>query len=282
MQSKKIITFLSLGIFLASIGAGCNPFADDGSENTNISDTPVSAPSDAPETEEYGDQKMAEDTALSNPATVYCLSRNGEFVMKKTLAGTTEGYCTLPDGTECEVWSLYKGECAAINEPETEIEEETATSTDDVMEDTESSTSTTMDSETPAETGNSESQDEEQNDDSDLSDNDADQTPEKKKIEGAIDIAVKPGEEEGEIIMSWDTHDLSAPEGYIVMLAGDEDLSYPTRFHHELEREESYSFTWIDLNPEKEYFFRVCIKQNDGCGTYSSIISTYPRSNEDE
>ncbi|MBD3281525.1 DUF333 domain-containing protein [Candidatus Uhrbacteria bacterium] len=258
--------FLPLLAAILVFGAGCNPFAGDEPQTQ----PEPALQEQAVEDENYGDSKMAEDTALSNPATVYCMNRNGNFTMEKTLAGTTEGYCELPDGTVCEVWALYKGECGDLEEPEEPKEEEIATSTDDAMENGESTTGTLMNDENTAETPQGESP------------NDPEQTSdsEKKKKTGAIDIAVTPGEEAGEIYMSWDTHELEAPDGYIVMLSGDDDISYPTEYYHELEREASYSFTWIDLNPEKEYYFRVCIKENDGCGTYSPIISTYPK-NED-
>ena len=276
MNMQKYYFLLAIAIILV-FGAGCNPFANNDPQPETQPQEEQTTANDV----DYGDSQMAEDTALSNPATVYCLNRNGEFEMKKTLAGTTEGYCTLPDGTICEVWALYKGKCGELKE----LEEEISTSTDDIIEDeTESATGTAMDNETSAENRHGESEDvnENENDNEDSTADKSSQSSEKKKKTGKIDIAVKPGEEAGEIYMSWDTHELEAPDGYIVMLSGDEDLSYPTQYYHELSREESYSFTWIDLNPEKEYYFRVCIKQNDDCKTYSPIISTYPRSEEED
>jgi len=275
MNMQKYYFLLAIAIILV-FGAGCNPFANNDPQPETQPQEEQTTANDV----DYGDSQMAEDTALSNPATVYCLNRNGEFEMKKTLAGTTEGYCTLPDGTICEVWALYKGECGELKELE---EEEISTSTDDIIEDeTESATSTAMDNETSAENRHGESEDVDEKDNEDSTADKSSQSSEKKKKTGKIDIAVKPGEEAGEIYMSWDTHELEAPDGYIVMLSGDEDLSYPTQYYHELSREESYSFTWIDLNPEKEYYFRVCIKQNDDCKTYSPIISTYPQSEEED
>lgn len=286
MHSKKIITFMILGVFLAFLGAGCNPFANNDQPGADSVNTAENLPQENVPEEKYGDQQMADDTALSNPATVYCLSRDGDFNMKKTLAGTTEGYCTLPDGTECEVWALYKGDCAALSETDEVADDESATSTDLIATSTDDSL--TEGDNYQSTTGTSMTEDESSEDSQDSIESDQDindseeRTSEKKKAEGEIDIAVKPGEETGEIIMSWDTHDLQAPDGYIVMLSGSDDLSYPTRFYHELDREESYSFTWIELNPEREYFFRVCIKQGEGCGTYSPVIGTYPKAEEGE
>jgi len=270
---KKIKTALLAGtaVSLIFFGAGCNPFAGD--VPSAKSEPTVEQP--ASDNTDYGDAQMAEDTALSNPATVYCLSRGGEFIMEKTLAGATEGLCRLKDGTECEVWAMYKGECADLNESDNTIEDDSSTSTESIAEIDDNATSTSA--EKPA-------IDEDDADNSESSEDPAGTITdgEKKKAVGDIDIAVKPGEETGEIIMSWDTHDLKAPDGYYAMLSTSDNITYPTKFAHDLSREESYSFTWVDLNPEKEYFFRVCIKSGDSCGTYSPIISTYPRANETE
>jgi hypothetical protein len=216
---------------------------------------------------------MAEDTALTNPATVYCLSRGGVFNMKKTLAGTTEGYCQLENGVECEVWAMYKGECADTEEPKEENQDDNTSSS------TEAGITATS---TSSESAIIDDQNESESNSAASDDPPIKQDGEKKKALGEIDIAVKPGLEKGEIIMSWDTHDLQAPSGYIVMLATTENIAYPAQFSHELNREESYSFTWVDLNPEKEYYFRVCIKSGDACGTYSPVIGTYPKTDASE
>ncbi len=257
---KKIKTTLLAGfaVSLIFIGAGCNPFAKEAEpEQSEIITEETST-----ETIDYGDAQMAEDTALSNPATVYCLSQEGQFTMKKTMTGVTEGYCILPNGMECEVWAMYKGECGKVKKPETDS---SASTTTEVI-DTNETAATTTASAKPSATSTAQIPESDESE-SEIMDNG------KKKIEGEIDIAVRPGDENGEVIMSWDTHDFSAPEGYIVMLGTNSKLSHPTKFSHILSNESSYSFTWTDLNLEREYFFRVCIKKADSCSTYSPIIS---------
>ncbi len=256
---KKIKTTLLAGfaVSLIFIGAGCNPFA----QETEPEQSETITEDTNTETIDYGDAQMAEDTALSNPATVYCLSQEGQFYMKKTMNGMTEGYCVLPNGMECEVWAMYKGECGKVKKPESETNT-TSTGSETDFSDTAStttlskpfSTSTTKINDTnasaPAVSSNG-----------------------KIKIEGEIDIAVRPGDESREVVMTWDTHDFSAPEGYIVMFGTNSKLSHPAKFSHVIANESSYSFTWTDLNPEREYFFRVCIKKGDSCSTYSPVIS---------
>ena len=47
---------------------------------------------------------------LPNPASQYCQDQGYELEMRTTEAGTT-GYCLFPDGSECEEWAFYRGEC---------------------------------------------------------------------------------------------------------------------------------------------------------------------------
>lgn len=47
---------------------------------------------------------------LANPASVYCEEQGGVIEMRTSAAGTT-GYCLFEDGSECEEWAYYRGEC---------------------------------------------------------------------------------------------------------------------------------------------------------------------------
>lgn len=51
------------------------------------------------------------DTGIANPASVYCEEQGYVLEMREEAAGTV-GYCLFPDGTECEEWAFYRGECA--------------------------------------------------------------------------------------------------------------------------------------------------------------------------
>ena len=48
---------------------------------------------------------------VANPASVYCEEQGYTLEMRTDSAGTS-GYCIFPDGTECEEWAFYRGECA--------------------------------------------------------------------------------------------------------------------------------------------------------------------------
>jgi putative hemolysin len=47
---------------------------------------------------------------LPNPASVYCEDQGGNLIIKEGPDGQY-GECTLKDGTICEEWSYYRGEC---------------------------------------------------------------------------------------------------------------------------------------------------------------------------
>jgi len=48
---------------------------------------------------------------LPNPASKFCADQ-GHKVEIRTEAGGEVGYCIFPDGSQCEEWAFYRGECA--------------------------------------------------------------------------------------------------------------------------------------------------------------------------
>ncbi|GEM_PF-1559851 len=267
MQKTQIAILVTFTATLFFFGLGCNSFNKD----TQFTESETIVTEERSDSIDYGDQQMAEDTAFSNPATIYCLSQEGQFYMKKTMSGATEGYCILPSGLECEIWAMYKGDCGKVKKPEIDNSTLSTTTELETEKNTNLTTSTALDAlKSPTTSTTNILENEEFKQEPEISNNG------KKKIKGDIDIAVRPGNENGEIIMTWDTHELSAPEGYIIMLGTNSNLSYPTKFSYILENENSYSFTWTDLNPDREYYFRVCIKQGENCSIYSPVISIAP------
>lgn len=49
-------------------------------------------------------------SSLSNPASSFCIEKGGKLQIQVSPAGET-GICTLPDGTVCDEWKFYRGEC---------------------------------------------------------------------------------------------------------------------------------------------------------------------------
>jgi len=54
--------------------------------------------------------KKITNTQIANPATVNCIENGG----KSSIVDRTEGQigmCKFPNGTVCEEWAYFKGEC---------------------------------------------------------------------------------------------------------------------------------------------------------------------------
>lgn len=56
---------------------------------------------------------------MANPASVYCEENGGTLDIREDEAGGQVGVCVFPDGSECEEWTYFRGECApgAVIEP---------------------------------------------------------------------------------------------------------------------------------------------------------------------
>lgn len=54
----------------------------------------------------------AADTAnMANPASQYCVDQGHKLEIRAGEGGET-GYCRFADGSECEEWAFFRGECA--------------------------------------------------------------------------------------------------------------------------------------------------------------------------
>lgn len=51
-------------------------------------------------------------SGLANPASVYCEENDGKLEIREDETGGQLGFCVFEDGSECEEWALYRGECA--------------------------------------------------------------------------------------------------------------------------------------------------------------------------
>ncbi len=57
---------------------------------------------------------------MPNPASVYCEEQGGRLEIRTAADGGETGVCLFSDGSECDEWAFYRGECqpAAVIEPE--------------------------------------------------------------------------------------------------------------------------------------------------------------------
>lgn len=51
-------------------------------------------------------------TNLPNPASVYCEENGGRLEMRQDASGGVQGICIFTDGSECDEWAYYRGECS--------------------------------------------------------------------------------------------------------------------------------------------------------------------------
>jgi putative hemolysin len=53
-----------------------------------------------------------EDAQIANPASVYCGKYGGKLEIRTDASGGQMGICIFADGSECEEWAYFRGECA--------------------------------------------------------------------------------------------------------------------------------------------------------------------------
>lgn len=54
----------------------------------------------------------ATPAGIANPAATYCVEQGGASEIRTAEDGSQSGVCIFPDGSECEEWALFRGECA--------------------------------------------------------------------------------------------------------------------------------------------------------------------------
>ncbi len=59
------------------------------------------------------EEKIVEEkqSGLPNPASQFCVEKGYELEIRTKPDGSQTGYCIFPDGSECEEWAYYRGEC---------------------------------------------------------------------------------------------------------------------------------------------------------------------------
>jgi putative hemolysin len=84
---KQVVTALLIFIALASCAA---PQTQEG---------PVPLPAETPQAD------------MPNPASVYCEEQGHRLEIRTASDGSQTGYCIFPDGSECDEWAYFRGEC---------------------------------------------------------------------------------------------------------------------------------------------------------------------------
>jgi putative hemolysin len=56
---------------------------------------------------------------MPNPASVFCEKNGGKLDLRQDASGGVAGICIFPDGSECDEWAYYRGDCKPGNTPVT-------------------------------------------------------------------------------------------------------------------------------------------------------------------
>jgi putative hemolysin len=102
MKSRTLI--LGLGFILCALMAfGC--------------DTLTGGSAEVATTEPAGEAEEGGMVGMANPASVYCEEQGYTLEIRTGADGGEYGVCLFPDGTECEEWAYFRGECAPGAQP---------------------------------------------------------------------------------------------------------------------------------------------------------------------
>ena len=52
------------------------------------------------------------EAGMPNPASVFCEEKGYKLEIRTAADGSQQGFCIFPDGSECDEWAFYRGECA--------------------------------------------------------------------------------------------------------------------------------------------------------------------------
>lgn len=100
MRSSSLLNrgLFSLVIALSVFVAGC-------SQPTAVSPTPA-----ATAVQTSPQRPPTPVAGLANPASIYCIEQGGQLEIQSTESGQI-GVCRFSDGTVCEEWAFFRGEC---------------------------------------------------------------------------------------------------------------------------------------------------------------------------
>lgn len=61
---------------------------------------------------ECGPDASIGGSQMANPASVYCEEQGGRVDIRTAADGSQQGFCVFSDGSECDEWAYFRGDCA--------------------------------------------------------------------------------------------------------------------------------------------------------------------------
>lgn len=121
---RKFSYALSFAMVLVILIIPAFYYLNEGEDDNFFQPSPlIVPPSEAPETgigggsaggEERAVEKLLQDKGalpmVANPASVYCQGQGG-VSDNRILSGGQQGFCLFNDGSECDEWKFFRGEC---------------------------------------------------------------------------------------------------------------------------------------------------------------------------
>jgi len=52
------------------------------------------------------------EVKIANPASEYCEENGGKLEIRTDASGGQSGVCVFSDGSECDEWAYFRGECS--------------------------------------------------------------------------------------------------------------------------------------------------------------------------
>jgi len=99
---------LLLTAVLVLILSGCATASQD-----SVSPPTFTAPAPLPTSPptEANQPEPPDQIGMPNPASVHCEEQGGQVNIRTDSEGNQYGVCMFPDGSECDEWAFYRGEC---------------------------------------------------------------------------------------------------------------------------------------------------------------------------
>ena len=64
-------------------------------------------------------QTEPQNAGMANPASVYCEEQGNKLEIRTAADRSQSGVCIFPDGSECDEWAYFRGECGPASQNET-------------------------------------------------------------------------------------------------------------------------------------------------------------------
>ena len=93
----KRITLTSISLIIFIVLASCTP---------RTQPTPATVSTDIPQAD------------MPNPASAYCEQQGYRIEIRTAADGSQSGVCIFPDGSECDEWAYFRGECGPAGQSE--------------------------------------------------------------------------------------------------------------------------------------------------------------------